>query len=427
MAPIKITLKEYSPTLTAEWSDKNAPLTPDQVTYGSNQIVWWKSPSCHHEWQSSIKSRTKGENCPYCSGKRILPGFNDFATAAPAAAREWSDRNLPARPTDFTASSSRKVWWKDHLGHEWQATIKNRAKGSRCPYCAGTTVLPGFNDFATKHPELIKEWSAKNTPLLPDQFLPMSNQKVWWKCTTCGYEWKTQIADRSRGHQCPCCQNEIIQPDINDLAATHPDLTAEWSPRNQTTDPQTVTAKSRENVWWQCSQCSHEWRAVINSRATGHSSCPACKKAKRIQTQIQQKRKERTQKELRRQLPDLLITSYCNQNNIPVRKNDCTTFSLPVQYYFPDHAAVLEFTPILRFAAQRRRETVKNTILERQGISLIRILETEDIEYENCRCILKSDDTETAVLSAVEQAFTQMGIEIKEKSSLDQLLAAFEL
>ena len=36
-------LSEVHPELVAEWSDKNLPLTPDRITYGSNKVVWWKA------------------------------------------------------------------------------------------------------------------------------------------------------------------------------------------------------------------------------------------------------------------------------------------------------------------------------------------------------------------------------------------------
>lgn len=60
-------LAAMRPELVREWSDKNLPLTPDKITYGSNKIVWWKA-ACGHEWQTSVKARSKGENCPICSG-----------------------------------------------------------------------------------------------------------------------------------------------------------------------------------------------------------------------------------------------------------------------------------------------------------------------------------------------------------------------
>ena len=50
-------LATVHPELVAEWSDRNLPLTPDGVTFGSNKKVWWKG-SCGHEWQASVKARS---------------------------------------------------------------------------------------------------------------------------------------------------------------------------------------------------------------------------------------------------------------------------------------------------------------------------------------------------------------------------------
>ena len=35
-------LSAVHPVLIAEWSDKNLLLTPDSITFGSNEKVWWK-------------------------------------------------------------------------------------------------------------------------------------------------------------------------------------------------------------------------------------------------------------------------------------------------------------------------------------------------------------------------------------------------
>ena len=43
-------------------------------------------------------------------------------------------------------------------GHEWQATVNDRSTGYGCPVCSGNTVLAGYNDLATTHPELAKQW-----------------------------------------------------------------------------------------------------------------------------------------------------------------------------------------------------------------------------------------------------------------------------
>lgn len=50
---------------------------------------------------------------------------------------EWDwERNTNFDPSQLTFGSHQKVWWECSKGHEWQATIVHRNKGSRCPYCA---------------------------------------------------------------------------------------------------------------------------------------------------------------------------------------------------------------------------------------------------------------------------------------------------
>ena len=115
-------LSEVHPELVAEWSDKNLPLTPDRITYGSNKVVWWKG-ACGHEWQTSVKARSNGENCPICSGARVIEGVNDLATLKPELADEWSSKNDPLKPTMVTTGSHKKVIWRDKYGHELSAMV----------------------------------------------------------------------------------------------------------------------------------------------------------------------------------------------------------------------------------------------------------------------------------------------------------------
>ena len=69
-------LAEVRPKLVPEWSEKNLPLKPDEITFGSNKKVWWRG-ACGHEWQTSVKARSNGEKCPICSGARVIAGIND--------------------------------------------------------------------------------------------------------------------------------------------------------------------------------------------------------------------------------------------------------------------------------------------------------------------------------------------------------------
>ena len=267
-------LASVHPELIPEWSEKNLPLTPDKITFGSNKRVWWKG-ACGHEWETSVKARSKGEKCPICSGARVIEGINDLATLKPLLAQEWSEKN-ELKPTEVSVASHKKIIWKCKHGHEWEASVKSRTvNGTGCPYCSHNKVLAGFNDLASQYPDIAAEWSDRNLPLQPTMVTAFANSKAWWKCRDCGNEWYTLISTRSGGSRCPYCSGYTLLKGFNDLATTHPDLAAEWSERNYPLLPDEVNAKSRRNVWWKCKTCGNEWKSVINARVKG-TVCPVC-------------------------------------------------------------------------------------------------------------------------------------------------------
>ena len=265
-------LAAMRPEIVTEWSPRNLPITPEDVSYGSKKVYWWKG-ACGHEWEASAKARSQGEKCPICSGKRIIPGVNDLAILMPELAAEWSPKN-PVSANAVGIGSHKKAVWKGKCGHEWTAVIRSRAAGAGCPYCSHNMVLSGFNDLDYLFPKVAQEWSTANLPLLPWQVTAFSNTKVWWICER-GHEWEALISTRSYGSQCPYCSGIKVLPGYNDLATTHPQLVKEWSARNAGLSPDMVNQKSTENAWWHCSICGNEYRAVIKSRVQG-LCCPVC-------------------------------------------------------------------------------------------------------------------------------------------------------
>ena len=275
-------LTTMNSNLTPKWHlTKNGDLTPEMVTAGSTKKVWWQC-SKGHEWQATVSDRNRGRGCPYCSGKRVLKGFNDLVTQNPELALDWHpNKNADLKPDMVTAGSSKKVWWKCAKGHEWQARIADRNNGSDCPYCSERSVLQGFNDLATINPQLAKEWHpTKNDSLTPDMVTANSRKKVWWR-GKCGHEWQSVIGSRSKGSGCPYCSGQKVLKCFNDLATINPELSKEWHiTKNGVLFPDMVTVFSNQKVWWKCAK-GHEWQAIIANRSKGRG-CPYCRKMKKV-------------------------------------------------------------------------------------------------------------------------------------------------
>lgn len=270
-------LSTVSPGLAAEWHpSKNGPLCPNQIMPKSSKKVWWLG-KCGHEWEAVVSSRTAGSACPYCSGHKLLPGYNDLATVDSELATEWHPtKNGDLHADQVTAHCARKVWWMGKCGHEWQATVAVRESGHGCPFCSGGKTLKGFNDLATVNSKLAAEWHpTKNGDLSPTQITAGTSKKVWWMCSE-GHEWEAAVSSRNKGSGCPYCSEKRAITGINDLATINPKLAAEWHPtKNGNLSPNQVTAGSGKKVWWVCTKCGNEWKAVISNRSHG-SNCPLC-------------------------------------------------------------------------------------------------------------------------------------------------------
>ena len=273
-------LQTRFPNLALQWSKtKNKETDPSKVSASSHTANWWVC-DLGHEWKVSASSRVFFDSgCPFCSNKKVMPGFNDLATTHSQLAKEWNfDRNTNVDPTDVIAGTSKKIWWKCSLGHEWQAACSSRAFGNAagCPVCSNRQVLSGHNDLTSTHPSLSAQWHpTKNELTLPSSVSAGAHKGFWWLCES-GHEWKASPSNRTtKASGCPMCAGQKVVTGVNDLATTHPDLAGQWHPsKNGNLDPNSIMAGTGKYIWWLC-ESGHEWKAPGFNRMKG-VGCPTC-------------------------------------------------------------------------------------------------------------------------------------------------------
>ena len=129
-------------------------------------------------------------------------------------------------------------------------------------------------------PDVAADWHPhKNGSLTAWNVVPGSAHSVWWKCQTCGYEWRTKVENRTRRKRgCAACGNKIVTA-TNSLAARNPKLAAEWHPtKNGSLTARSVVPGSDKRVWWRCSLSPwHEWATPVHKRAgKRRGGCPFC-------------------------------------------------------------------------------------------------------------------------------------------------------
>jgi hypothetical protein len=210
-------LASQNKELSSQWHPTlNGNLTAQDILATSNKKVWWICAE-DHGWEAPVSRRLQGSYCTFCTNMKVLVGFNDLATTYPDLAKEWHPiKNGVLTAQEIIAGTPKKLWWLGNCGHEWQTTGAARVNGSGCPVCIGHITLPGFNDLAFLKPELAAEWHpTKNGDLLPSMVTLGSNKRVWWICSTCGYEWDTFLGGRTGSSSgCPQCAKSFSRKEL---------------------------------------------------------------------------------------------------------------------------------------------------------------------------------------------------------------------
>jgi very-short-patch-repair endonuclease len=268
----------YNKVIMSIWNfEKNNSVNPKKLSKNSNKKVWWMCKN-NHEWESIIANISKGSGCPFCSGHK--PTYEtSFGNKHPDLLKEWDYSKNDNSPFDISCQSKKKVWWKCNDQHQWQTTVQNRTKGSRCPYCTNKIVLLAKSLY-TLEPELMKEWDfSKNQKVDPKTISLGSGLKAWWICKN-GHSWEVSIYHRTKNKSgCPFCSNKKISIE-NSIVTNYPQLIKEWDFKlNSEIKPEMYSHGSTKKVWWKCAK-GHSWLASIGKRTSGRS-CPECYELKR--------------------------------------------------------------------------------------------------------------------------------------------------
>ena len=202
----------------------NPPL--ESLLPNSGKIVHWKCPECGEMWAQPLNQRIRRKNgkhyiakCPVCSGKPIK---GRFPALYPDIASEWDyEKNTDALgPDNVRPDSTANYWWKCSNDHFFCMSVADRVRyyeeeKEACPYCNNRAVWPGFNSFATNHPELLTEWEYVNNYALadPDKISDDDDTPVWWCCPDCGQRYtmstRKRIELQERGRKsCPFCKGK---------------------------------------------------------------------------------------------------------------------------------------------------------------------------------------------------------------------------
>ena len=285
----------YFPEVVKFWDySRNGIYRPEMFTPRSSEKPWWIDPKSGRRTRAQIVSRTQsnriGTNRIDC-GLAASETNNLQAKYPKLAKRVIGDENgAPISPKDLSPKSNRTVQWRCAADprHTYFSAVYTvvgahlkHCRTDGCPFCRGVKASEGAR-LCDLYPELAMEWNAsKRNQIDAREVNPRTSKKGWFKCEQCGYIWRTRISQRTLQKQgCPACKGRVVTTS-NCLAATHPELLAEWHhKRNGVLTPSQVTHGMARAVWWRCKvNDKHLYRAAICSRTRPNgraTDCPHC-------------------------------------------------------------------------------------------------------------------------------------------------------
>lgn len=195
-----------NPEVMRYWDYEMNTLKPENVKKSTNKVLHWKCEK-EHKWESVPHNLTDRKHyCPFCSGKKVIPGETDFASVYPEKLVLWNYAKNDVLPTEISSKNGKVIHWECSLGHEWQAPIYAIAlvtTSTGCAVCAGMVVLEGFNDLLSRFPQIAAEWDYENNENPPNSYSYGSGYMAWWKCSK-NHSWQTMVCHRT-GREKTCC------------------------------------------------------------------------------------------------------------------------------------------------------------------------------------------------------------------------------
>ena len=192
-------LFEKFPEIAAEWHPTlNGKITPSMVPAYSNEFFYFLCPK-GHEYEAVVSKRTKrNDSCPYCSGRRVLRGYNDLFSTHSELVKEWDfEKNKSISPYKISKGYEKKVWWKCSNGHAFFVSPNTRtSQGVGCSQCRGgvskfvaaytlegafVALYKSVSEAANKHCVTTSAISAackKMTPCVNMQFRYVSDENT---------------------------------------------------------------------------------------------------------------------------------------------------------------------------------------------------------------------------------------------------------
>ena len=309
--------------------------------------------------------------------------FEDsLAFKFPNLIKEWDyDKNKSITPECVYSGSHIVVYWICPICNQSYpkkicnrtAPSKRKTESNRCPVCLGRYIIPEFNSLKAKYPKIVEEeWDYSKNKISPDKIPPhKNNPKFWWLCPK-GHSYETTVNNKTSGTggNCPFCSHQKLSIEYS-LSNLNPELSKEWNyDENYPLTPNSIFASSNKTVHWICAKCGYKWSAKICNRHNGRG-CPKCALGRHSS------------------FPEQVIYHYI-KILFPNTINGYKLKNTEIDIFIPSLNIGIEYDGEYYHKSQYRlkKDIEKNQLIFENGISLIRIRESNCIPMSNDKCTI---------------------------------------
>ncbi|KAL3144790.1 hypothetical protein ABBQ38_001902 [Trebouxia sp. C0009 RCD-2024] len=134
------TFAEAQPAELPQWDHERNEAEgfyPHNITLGSQKPVHWICSCCPrgqpHRWTAFPRNRVGyGEECAVCAGQQACL-YNSLESLLPSLAAELDVDKNGFAPSEITAWSIKKVWWRNAKRGSWKQAVNVRTDRRKHP------------------------------------------------------------------------------------------------------------------------------------------------------------------------------------------------------------------------------------------------------------------------------------------------------
>lgn len=222
-------LKTCYPEIALQYDNTKNSIQSHNIFKSSSKTVWWICAN-NHSFKSSVSKVTSNQKrCEYCSGRKLVSGFNDLRTKFPELARELDEIKSGFKASEVLPGEDRIGHWKcSKCEYEWKSNLRNRTSNGRksgCHACVGKVVIKGSNDLLSQRPKAASILNEEKSGFKADEVSYGSRKNAFWNCSNCSQEIISQVRKRSNLLNQDLCTNcshnsSAKEQDVFDLVSS---------------------------------------------------------------------------------------------------------------------------------------------------------------------------------------------------------------